>query len=48
MRTNNLMADFSYAENTTLFLLFNSYCMDVYGSQLWRLNMFLCGMEKNN
>ena len=30
MRTNNLMADFSYAESTTLSLLYNSY--------LWRLN----------
>ena len=38
MRTNNLMADFSYAESTTLSLLCNSYCMNVYGSQLWRLN----------
>ena len=38
MRTNNLMADFSYAESTTLSLLYNSYCMNIYGSQLWRLN----------
>ena len=38
MRTSNLMADFSYAESTTLSLLYNSYCMNVYGSQLWRLN----------
>ena len=38
MRTNNLMADFSYAESTTLSLLYNSYCMNVYGSQLWHLN----------
>ena len=34
MRTNNVIADFSYAESTTLSLLFNSYCMNVYGSQL--------------
>ena len=39
MRTSNLMADFSYAERTTLSLLYNSYCMNVYGSQLWRLNI---------
>ena len=38
MRTNNLMADVSYAESTTLSLLYNSYCMNVCGSQLWRLN----------
>ena len=38
MRTNNLMADFSYAKSTTLSLLYNSYCMNVFGSQLWRLN----------
>ena len=35
---NNLTADFSYAESTTLSLLYNSYFMNVYGSQLWRLN----------
>ena len=38
MKTKNLVADFSYAENTTLSLLYNSYCMNVYGSELWRLN----------
>ena len=38
MRTNNLIADFSYAESTTLSLLYNSYCMNVYGSHLWHLN----------
>ena len=38
MRTTNLMADFAYAESTTLSLLYNSYCMNVYGSQLWRLD----------
>ena len=37
MRTNNLMADFSFAESTTLCLLYNSYCMNIYGSQLWAL-----------
>ena len=35
MRTNNLMADFSYAESTTLSLLYNLYCMNVYGSQYY-------------
>ena len=32
------MADFPYAESTTLSLFYNSYCMNVYGSQLWHLN----------
>ena len=30
MRTNNLMADFSYAQSSTLAVLYNSYCMNVY------------------
>ena len=34
MRTNNLMADFSYAQSSTLSVLYNSYCMNVYGPQL--------------
>ena len=34
MRTNNLMADFSNAHSNTLSVLYNSYCMNVYGSQL--------------
>ena len=33
MRTNNLMADFSYTHSSTLSVLYNSYCMNVYGSQ---------------
>ena len=28
MRTNNLMADFSYTESTTLFLLYNKQTID--------------------
>ena len=38
MRTNNLIADFSYAQSSTLLVLYNSYCMNVYGSQLWCFN----------
>ena len=38
MRTNNLMADFSYTHGSTLSVLYNSYCMNVYGSQLWCFN----------
>ena len=48
---NNLMADFSYAESTTLSLLYNTFCMNVYGSQLWRLNnveRFYVAWRKNN
>ena len=32
MRTNNLIADFSYTHSSTLSVLFKSYCMNVYGS----------------
>ena len=38
MRTNNLMADFSYAQSSTLSVVYNAYCMNVYGSQLWCFN----------
>ena len=38
MRTNNLMADFSNAHSSTLPVLYNSYCMNVYDSQLWCFN----------
>ena len=40
MITNNLMADFPYAQSSTLSVLFNSYCMNVYGSQLWWFNNY--------
>ena len=33
MRTNNLMANFSYAQSSKLSVAYNSYCMNVYGSQ---------------
>ena len=32
------MADFSYTHSSTLSVLYNSYCMNVYGSQLWCFN----------
>ena len=38
MRTNYLMADFTYAQSSTLSVLYNSYRMNVYGSQLWCFN----------
>ena len=38
IRTNNLMVDFSNAHSSTLSVLDNSYCMNVYGTQLWCFN----------
>ena len=32
VRTSNLLVDFSYAESTTLSLLYNSCYVNVYGS----------------
>ena len=40
MRTHNLMDDFSYAQSSTLSVLYSSYCMNVYGSQLWCFNNY--------
>ena len=37
-RLNNLLADFSHYNSNTLSTLFNSYCMNVYGCQLWKFN----------
>ena len=37
MQTNNLVSDFSYTHSSTLSVVFKSYCMNVYGSQLWSL-----------
>ena len=38
MRTNKLMADLSNAHSSTLSVLYYSYCMNVYGSQLLCFN----------
>ena len=35
MRTNCLLSDFLFSECSTLFHLFNTYCMNIYGSPLW-------------
>ena len=35
---NNLFADFSFVDSSTLSRLFDSYCMNLYGSQLFRYN----------
>ena len=39
IKTNNLLSEFSFNESTTLSRLFSSYCMNVYGSSLWRYNI---------
>ena len=36
-RVNNLLADFSAVDSITLFVLFEFYCMSIYGSQLFKL-----------
>ena len=35
------MADFSNAYSSTLSVLYNSYCINVYGSQLWCFNDYI-------
>ena len=36
MRTNCLLSDFSFSECSTLSHLFNTYCVNIYGSPLWK------------
>ena len=36
MRTNCLLSDFSFSECCTLSHLFSTYCMNIYGSLLWK------------
>ena len=36
-KVNNLLADFSFVDNNTLSVLFDSYCMSIYESQLFKL-----------
>ena len=48
MRNNNLMADFSYAQSSTLSVLYNSYCMNVYGPQLWCFNNYTVSIHLLN
>ena len=38
IKSNNLLADFSFSNSSTLSVLFKSYCMNIYGSTLWRYN----------
>ena len=36
MRTNCLLSDFSFSDGSTLSHIFNTYCMNIYGSPLWK------------
>ena len=36
IRTNCLLSDFSFSECSTLYHLFNTYCMNIYGSPPWK------------
>ena len=38
IKTNNLLFEFSLSESTTLSRLFQPYCINVYGSSLWKFN----------
>ena len=42
-KLNNLLGDFSHCYSSTLSVLFQSYCMNVYGCQIWsyNINMFI-------
>ena len=50
---NNLFAEFSFVDSSTLSRLFDSYCMNLYGSQLFRYNdikheITICYLDKIN
>ena len=52
-RMNSLLADFSYCNSDTIYMLFKSYCMNIYGSQVWKfykkeVNICLYCMAKSN
>ena len=36
MRTNCLLSDFLFSECSTLSHLFNTYCVNIYGTPLWK------------
>ena len=38
IKSNNLLADFSFSNSLTLSVLFKSYCLSIYSSALWRYN----------
>ena len=37
-KLNSLLTDFSHCDSVTLSTLFKTYCMNLYGSQMWRYN----------
>ena len=37
-RLNSLLADFFHCDSVALCTLFKTYCMNLYGSQMWRYN----------
>ena len=50
-RMNSLLADFSYCNSDTISMLFKSYCMNIYGSQIWKfynkeVNIFYTAWRK--
>ena len=38
IKSNNLLAELSFSNFSTLSVLFKSYCMNIYGSMLWTYN----------
>ena len=40
IRTISLLYDFSNVDSSILSILHNTYCMSIYGSQLWKFNRF--------
>ena len=38
IKSNNLLAEFLFSNSSTLSVLFQTYCMNIYGSTLWRYN----------
>ena len=38
IKSNNLLAEFSFSNSSTLSVLFKFYCMNIYCSTLWRYN----------
>ena len=43
IKSNNLLAEFSFSNSSTLSVLIKSYNMNIYGSTLW-----ICNNHSNN
>ena len=39
-RLTNLLADFAHCSSSTLSALFKTYCMNIYGSQIWAYSKY--------